>query len=169
MKKLIIIISAALVGLSACSYDDTGLVNRVENLENRVTALEKLCKEMNSNITALQTIVEALQNNDYVTGVTPVEENGVVVGYTITFVKSAPITIYHGKDGKDGANGSDGKDGVDGVDGKDGYTPVIGVEKDSDGIYYWTLDGEFEKGETSIVIENIKSAIEIMYTAEGKK
>ena len=33
----------------------------------------------------------------------------------------------------------------------------------------WTLDGEFEKGETSIVIENIKSAIEIMYTAEGKK
>ena len=143
MKKLIIIISAALVGLSACSYDDTGLVNRVENLENRVTALEKLCKEMNSNITALQTIVEALQNNDYVTGVTPVEENGVVVGYTITFVKSAPITIYHGKDGKDGANGSDGKDGVDGVDGKDGYTPVIGVEKDSDGIYYWTLDGEW--------------------------
>ena len=140
MKKLIIIISAALVGLSACSYDDTGLVNRVENLENRVTALEKLCKEMNSNITALQTIVEALQNNDYVTGVTPVEENGVVVGYTITFVKSAPITIYHGKDGKDGASGTDGKDGID---GKDGYTPVIGVEKDSDGIYYWTLDGEW--------------------------
>ena len=143
MKKLFTILSIVGICFSSCSYDDTHLTNRVENLENRVTALEKLCKEMNSNITALQTIVEALQNNDYVTGVTPVEENGVVVGYTITFVKSAPITIYHGKDGKDGVNGSDGKDGVDGKDGKDGYTPVIGVEKDSDGIYYWTLDGEW--------------------------
>lgn len=134
MKKLFTILSIVVICLSSCSYDDTDLSNRVENLENRVTALEKLCKEMNSNISALQTIVEALQNNDYVTGVTPVEENGVVVGYTITFVKSAPITIYHGKDGVDGVNG---------VDGKDGYTPVIGVEQDSDGIYYWTLDGEW--------------------------
>ena len=33
-----------------------------------------------------------------------------------------------------------GKDGTDGVDGN---TPVIGVKKDGDGIYYWTLDGEF--------------------------
>lgn len=122
MKKLFTILSIVAICFSSCSYDDTDLSNRVENLENRVTALEKLCKEMNSNISALQTIVEALQNNDYVTGVTPVEENGKVVGYTITFVKSAPITIYHGKDG---------------------YTPVIGVEQDSDGIYYWTLDGEW--------------------------
>ncbi len=134
MKKLFTILSIVAICFSSCSYDDTDLSNRVENLENRVTALEKLCKEMNSNISALQTIVEALQNNDYVTGVTPVEENGKVVGYTITFVKSAPITIYHGKDGVDGVNG---------VDGKDGYTPVIGVEQDSDGIYYWTLDGEW--------------------------
>ena len=140
MKKLFTILSIIAICLSSCSYDDTDLSNRVENLENRVTALEKLCKEMNSNISALQTIVEALQNNDYVTGVTHVEENGKVVGYTITFVKSAPITIYHGKDGIDG---SDGKDGANGVDGKDGYTPVIGVEQDSDGIYYWTLDGEW--------------------------
>lgn len=134
MKKLFTILSIVAICFSSCSYDDTDLSNRVENLENRVTALEKLCKEMNSNISALQTIVEALQNNDYVIGVTPVEENGKVVGYTITFVKSAPITIYHGKDGVDGVNG---------VDGKDGYTPVIGVEQDSDGIYYWTLDGEW--------------------------
>ena len=134
MKKLFTILSIVAICLSSCSYDDTDLTNRVENLENRVSALEKLCKEMNSNISALQTIVEALQNNDYVTSVTPVKENGEVVGYTITFVKSAPITICHGKDGVDGVNG---------VDGKDGYTPVIGVEQDSNGIYYWTLDGEW--------------------------
>lgn len=89
---------------------------------------------MNSNIDALQTIVTALQTNDYVTSVTPVTKDGETVGYTITFTKSDPITIYHGTDGKDGANGKDGKDG---------YTPIIGVKQDADGIYYWTLDGEW--------------------------
>ena len=133
MKKLFTILSLIALCLSSCSYDDTDLTNRVENLENRVTALEKLCKEMNSNISALQTIVEALQKNDYVTGITPVEENGVVVGYTITFAESAPITIYHGKDGANGTNGLDG------------HSPQIGVKQHTDGIYYWTLDGEWLK------------------------
>ena len=57
---------------------------------------------MNTNITSLQLIVEALQGNDYVTGVTPVVENGKTIGYTITFIKSGPVTIYHGKDGQQG-------------------------------------------------------------------
>ena len=131
MKKLFTFLLVIAFCFSGCTYGDTELAGRVENLENRVTALEKLCKEMNSNISALQTIVEALQNNDYVTGVMPAEENGKVVGYTITFVKSSPIVIYHGQDG------------VNGSDGTDGYTPIIGVEQDSEGIYYWTLDGKW--------------------------
>ncbi len=121
-------------------YNDTPLKNRVGELENRVTALEELCKKMNTNISSLQTIVGALQKNDYVTSVTPVTKNGETIGYTIAFSKSAPITIYHGENGKDGINGADGKDGVN---GKDGHTPVIGVRQDSDGVYYWTLDGEW--------------------------
>lgn len=84
--------------------------------------------------------MNALQNKDYVTGVTPITTDGETVGYTITFTKSQPITIYHGEDGKDGQNGADGKDGVD---GKDGSTPIIGVKQDTDGIYYWTLNGEW--------------------------
>ena len=89
---------------------------------------------MNTNISSLQTIVTALQNNDYVTGVTPVMQSGKEVGYTITFSKSNPITIFHGKDGQNG---------MDGTDGKDGTTPTIGVKQDVDGIYYWTLDGDW--------------------------
>ena len=88
-------------------------------------ALQRLCNETNTNLSALQTIVTALQNNDYITSVDPLTENGKVVGYTIKFAKSNPIVIYNGKDGADG------------------NTPVIGVKKDTDGIYYWTLDGEF--------------------------
>lgn len=68
-------------------------------------------------------------------------QNGKEVGYTITFSKSNPITIYHGKDGQNGTDGEDGKPGVDGEDGKNGHTPVIGVKQDTDGSYYWTLDG----------------------------
>ena len=138
MKKLFTILSIVSICFTSCTtYDDTELAGRVENLENRVLALEKMCKEMNTNISSMQTILKALQDNDYVTGVTPIVENGATVGYTITFTNSAPITIYHGKDGKDGLDGTNGKDG------QDGYTPVIGVKQDSDGNYYWTLDGQW--------------------------
>ena len=121
-------------GVSSCTYDDTSLWEKIDDHESRISRLEELCREMNTNITALQTLVEAMQEGDYITGVAPITENGQTVGYTITFKKSEPITIYHGKDGANGA---------DGADGKDGYTPLIGVKQDTDGVYYWTLDGEW--------------------------
>ena len=135
-----------MVASCATEYDDTAVWDEFNKYNERLTKLEQLCQQMNTNISALQAIVTALQNNDYVTSVVPINQNGVEVGYVITFSKSGTITIYHGKDGKDGANGADGKDGVngtDGKDGKDGYTPQIGVKKDSDNIYYWTLDGQW--------------------------
>ena len=140
MKKLSTILPIAMMCLAVgCAepYDDSAIRSDIEDLQERVTALEEMCREMNSNIEALQTIVAALQNNDYVTKVEPVLDNGATIGYTIYFSKSNPVTIYHGKDGENG------KDGQDGADGKDGYTPQIGVKQDTDGIYYWTLDGEW--------------------------
>ena len=135
MKKLLAFAALfAVVALTSCKYDDDEIWNSVHGLENRVAKLEELCKQMNTNISSLQTIVSALQNNDYVTGVTPVMQNSKEVGYTITFSKSNPITIYHGKDGQDGENGTNGKDGT---------TPTIGVKQDADGVYYWTLNGEW--------------------------
>lgn len=130
------------ISFTACGddYDDSIIIDRVDNLENRVAQLEEICKQMNTNISSLQNIVAALENNDYVTSVTPITKDGKEVGYTIAFTKSQPITIYHGKDGQDGA---DGIDGVNGTDGIDGVTPIIGVSKDSDGVYYWTLDGKW--------------------------
>lgn len=143
-KLLIFSLLLTIVGCGK-EYDDSALVGRVNNLESRVLKLEQLCQQMNTNISSLQTIVSALQNNDYVTGVVPVTEGGKTVGYTISFTKSQPVTIYHGKDGVDGKNGTDGKDGQNGADGKDGksYVPVIGVRQDTDGVYYWTLDGKW--------------------------
>lgn len=46
---------------SGCSkYDDSALKGRVDDLENRVAELEELCKQMNTNISSLQTLVEAI-------------------------------------------------------------------------------------------------------------
>ena len=127
MKRLFTLCAIVVaVVVSSCSkFDDTDIWDKLNDHESRITALEELCKQMNTNITALQTIVEALEKNDYITNVSPVRKDGEVIGYTITFAHSDTITIYNGEDGTDG------------------YVPNIGVMKDVDGIYYWTIDGEW--------------------------
>ena len=146
MKKLSTTLSILLMCLMVgciAYYDDSEIRSDIEDLQERVLALEEMCREMNSNIDALQAIVTAQQNGDYITNVEPITDEREIIGYTITFAKGNPITIYHGEDGKDGTDGENGNDGQDGTDGKDGYTPQIGVKKDTDNIYYWTLDGEW--------------------------
>ncbi len=163
MKKIITIVLMLTTLLSAHScmeaYDDTYLSDRMDNLEDRVTELETLCQEMNSNIASLQTLINATQQGDYITDLSVIYENGVEIGYSVTFAKNGTIKIYHGKDGTDGKDGvdgapgkdgEDGKDGADGAPGKDGedgvdvgHTPDIGIKQDTDGVYYWTLNGEW--------------------------
>ena len=143
--KLLLIILCTLT-FSCQRYDDSAIWDELRDHKERIARLEALCETMNSNISALESIVTALQQNDYVTGVTDISsEDGTRLGYKISFSKSGTISIYHGKDGANGAPGQDGVPGQDGTAGKDGHTPTIGVRKDVDGIYYWTLDGEWIK------------------------
>ena len=79
---------------------------------------------MNTNISSLQKIVEALQDNLSISKVEQISD-----GYIIHFSDGSTATIKNGKNSED--------------------APIIGVKKDTDGIYYWTLDGEWltdEKG-----------------------
>ena len=139
MKRFLLsVVLATSLAFTSCQFDDSDIWDKfgeveesIRDHEERISALEELCKQMNTNIEALQTLVEALEKRDYVTNVSEVRNNGVVIGYTISFAYSGDITIYHGQNGKDGTNGTDG------------YTPQIGVMQDADGIYYWTLDGEW--------------------------
>ena len=89
MRKFFLSIFTALLALGfvGCEYDDSGLWNEVNSLKDRVLTLEQLCQQMNTNISSLQKIVEAMQNNDYVTNVAPITEDGKVVGYVITFLE----------------------------------------------------------------------------------
>lgn len=161
MKRILYLLFAVSTLWSCNSdYDDSALTGRVDDLENRVAKLEELCKQMNTNISSLQTLVDALQNKDYITSVVPITKDGETIGYTISFTQSAPITIYNGQDGKDGQDGKPGEDGEDGQDGKpgedgkDGVTPQLKIE---DGYWYisyndgasWTQLGKAtgDKGE----------------------
>lgn len=133
MKKLLLVLITGCLLATGCAEllrDELADVhNQIEDIRDE---LELLKEQMNTNIGALRVLVEGLQSEDFIKSVVPITEGSKVIGYTITFTKSQPITIYHGQDGKDGEDGKDGKDGT---------TPVIGVKQDNDGAWYWTIDG----------------------------
>ena len=129
MKKILFAIAIVAVALSSCKRLDE-LESRVDSLEERVSAIET---KLNENIASLQAAIAALEANDYVTEIRDLVDlqSGDVIGYELVFAHSGTKKIYHGTNGKDGSNG------------KDGHTPAIGIAKDTDGLYYWTLDGEW--------------------------
>ena len=123
MKKLFTILSFVLLMAISCTrFDDSAIWEELLNHKERIEKLEAECNRLNANINSLQTILEALQTNDYVTDIVKIMEDGVEVGYSITFAKSGTVTIYHG------TNGS---------------APKVGIQKAADGQYYWTSDGEW--------------------------
>lgn len=134
-SRILSLVSVLVLFFTGCQeYDDTEIKGRVDNLESQVTELRLLVEKINSNLTSLVTAVDALNNQDQIVSVEKLPAGN---GYTITFKKSGTITIYNGE------KGLDGKNGTDGLDGKDGKSPVISISQDSDGKYYWTLDGEW--------------------------
>ena len=62
MKKILLLTIITLSVFSCSRYDDSPIWDKFQDIEDRISRLEKLCKEMNANITALQTIVTAIQN-----------------------------------------------------------------------------------------------------------
>ena len=142
MRRLFIIITAILSAVSCANLDE--IWEELREHEERIEKLETECVRLNRNIEAIQIILEALKENDYITDIVKIMEDEVEVGYSITFAKSGTITIYHGADGADGA------------DGTDGAAPKIGIRKDSDGEYYWTAGDEWLTDESG---EKIPAAV----------
>lgn len=106
--------------MAVACYDDSELREAVNRHEERLNELWALCQTLNDDIASLQIIVEAMQGGDYITGLSPIVEGDVEVGYEISFKKGGKITIYHGEKGEKGDAGADGKDGADGAPGADG-------------------------------------------------
>lgn len=117
MKKVFLTLLAA-ASLCACTGD---LKDRVDTLENRVTALEK---NVNENASAITKLAEAAAKAVTIESVTWNEDK---TSYTIEFSDGTTAVLNNGKDGENG---------------KDAVAPVVGV-KEVDGVLYWTVNGEF--------------------------
>lgn len=107
--------------LGSCSddkYDDSAIRQEIENIKSEIAA-------MKTQISSLKTLVEALDRHKFITDCTQQSDGS----YTVKFSDGTWISIRDGKDG------SDGKDGAD--------APAIGIARNGDGVYCWTLGGTF--------------------------
>ena len=67
MKRLFTLFTGLCVMLLAgCNdeYDDSALVKRLDDFEQRLERLERLCNDINTNLGSMQTIVTALDRGD---------------------------------------------------------------------------------------------------------
>ena len=130
------ILNTVLIGalLAAACANLEEIESRVSTLEEKVAGLDKLCNSLNSSISAMDGIVSVLQGSETITAIDEIKEDGVVVGYAITFSKSGVKKIYNGAAGADGING------INGINGTNGITPELKIE---DGCW-WVRYGDSE-------------------------
>ena len=115
-------VAALLFTAVSCSYDDTEIKSKVDELDGRVTKLEEAVNSINTNVGSLMTIVNALEKEVKIDKVVDLEDGS---GHIIMFTDGSSITVTNGRDGNDGE------------------TPVISVGKDTDGLYYWKVNGDW--------------------------
>ncbi len=125
MKKLYLFsLLFAMLSVIGCEmYDDTELRGEVEDLGDRVTALEQWQSAINSDLAAISSIVDALNNRDYIVSLEEIRDySGALVGFKVNFAVNGSREIYFSYDPD---------------------YPVISIRADSDGVYYWTQNGDW--------------------------
>ena len=141
MKRCLLIISLVAAALVSCNkYDD-----EIAGLQRQIDELVTANSRVNDNVIALGKIVEALQNAAEVTSFSQIVEDGIVVGYTVTFKEEGKpaqtVTVYNSP-----ANVSVGE-----LNGK----------------YYWMVDGAWLTDERGNKIEACTSAIVPQFRITG--
>lgn len=120
MKKLLYLFLPVLLLFSGCTRE---IENRLTELEQRLAKVEEQVKELNSQVSLIQNLINGKY---FIQNASELPDGS---GYKLVLVdkdgKTVEKTVLCGKDGKDGA------------------TPSVGVGKDTDGNYYWTLNGEW--------------------------
>lgn len=147
MKTIVKILSVSLMLVAGALTSCTDYQDEIDALDDRVTILEDLVSKANSNIDAMQTLVNAMADGWVITGMVEVDPANDPDGRgyrTITFGKidkntgelstkpedKKVITLYNGLNGQDGQ------------DGQDAQAPNITLKKDPvDDNYYWVIDG----------------------------
>ena len=112
MKKLLFLLLPLACILAGCKYDDSKVWQELEAQKAKIAALENL----NSNVTSLQALVSALQQNITVTAVKTTDK-----GHNVSFSDGTTVTILN----------------------EEAATPKLGAKQDTDGNYYWTVGGDW--------------------------
>ena len=100
-------ISAILCGCG--EYDDSAIKSDISDLNLRVTKLEQQCRNMNENVSSLQTIIAAIQKQDGIVSVTDLPDNA---GYAVLFTSGKTIYLHNCTNGNNGADGKNGADAL---------------------------------------------------------
>jgi len=126
-KTIVFLFAWILLAGCAEKYDDSALSGKVDNLEERVSELERLVADLTTNVQNVSTIVKTLESEDRIKDVVMLEDGS---GYIIRFVRK-------------GTDGNDITGEITIKNGKDGEKPVISIQQDEEtGIWYWMADGQ---------------------------
>lgn len=145
-RILICVVTAvAAMAVTHSCFDDSDLRNSIDDLNNRVRALEDFQKKVQSDINSLQELIQKIQSKVTVDRV----ETNTDGSYTIYFSDNTEVTIRNGKDGKDG---------------QDGLTPpTIIVMLGEDDVYYWGY--QYPDGSKELILDETGKPIPVTGTA----
>ena len=115
MGKYVCFLAVCVVMLSSC-YNDDDLKNSISGLEDRMDKLEASLQSVQTDISTLKTLTDALSQNKSIASVLENEDGS----YTIKFSDKTEVTIRNGEDGEDAPK-------------------ITVIKNEEDGIYYWGI------------------------------
>ena len=115
MGKYVCFLAVCVVMLSSC-YNDDDLKNSISGLEDRMDKLEASLQSVQTDISTLKTLTDALSQNKSIASVLENEDGS----YTIKFSDKTEVTIRNGENGEDAPQ-------------------ITVIKNEEDGVYYWGI------------------------------
>lgn len=113
-----------------------GFVSEIADMHIKLLELQADVDRINVTTASLADIVSSM-DDDYIVKIEDIIDGGEIIGYYIIYKNGNTVRVYNGIDGKKGEKGDDGHNG------RDGHCPLISIRKASDGLWYWTVDGQW--------------------------
>ena len=80
--------------VSCSKYDDSALKSEIGRLQEKASAIERLCKDYNDGLSAIRSLVQAAEGRDYIKNVEELPDSD---GYRITFTSGKLLKYMMGK------------------------------------------------------------------------
>lgn len=136
--KIYFCVFITLIITCSCTADISDMLETMTEQEQRVDKLEKWRESVNNDIALLKKLYTAIQKQDFVVSVTPLEDGS---GHKLLFMEGGSVII---RDGKGGITGDSGNSGGQGL------SPSLTVIDDTDGNRYW---GQVIDGKVSFILD----------------